>query len=680
MLLLRLNGTGSNRMKNLHVLFKPRIAFFNSTSSSSSPQISSQETHFIDLIHASDSTHKLRQIHGQLYRCNIFSSSRVVTQFISSCSSLNSVDYAVLIFQRFELKNSFLFNALIRGLAENSRFESSIAYFVCMLRWEISPDRLTFPFVLKSAAALSNGGVGSALHSGIVKFGLEFDSFVRVSLVDMYVKVDDLGSALKVFDESPDRIKKENVLIWNVLIHGYCRVGNLVKATELFETMPKKDTGSWNSLINGFMRKGQLGPANELFEKMPEKNVVSWTTMVNGFSQNGDPEKALQFFFCMLEEGARPNDYTIVSALSACAKLGALDAGLRIHRYLSSHGFKLNQTIGTALVDMYAKCGNIESAGEVFREIKQKGLLTWSVMIWGWAIHGHFKKSIQYFEWMKSTGTKPDGVVFLAVLTACSHSGQVDDGLEFFDSMRRDYLIEPSMKHYTLIVDMLGRAGRLDEALKFLRDMPINPDFVVWGALFCACRAHKNIKMAELASEKLLELEPKHPGSYVFLSNAYAAVGRWEDAERVRVSMRDRGAQKDPGWSFMEVDDKLHRFVAGDNTHNRAQEIYSKLDEINAGAREKGYTKGIECVLHNIEEEEKEEALGHHSEKLALAFGLVSTAPETTIRIVKNLRVCVDCHSFMKYASKMSQREIILRDMKRFHHFHDGVCSCGDYW
>lgn len=392
-------------MKDFNLLFKPRLAFFNSMlSSSSSPHISSLEAHFIDLIHASESTHKLRQIHAQLFRCNISSSSRVLTQFISSCSSLNSVDYAISIFQRFELKNSFLFNALIRGLAENSRFESSISYFVLMLRWEISPDRLTFPFVLKSAAALSNGGVGRALHCGILKFGLEFDSFVRVSLVDMYVKIEDLGSALKVFDESPDRIKNGSVLIWNVLIHGYCRVGDLIKAMQLFKTMPMKDTGSWNSLINGFVRKGDMGRARELFEKMPEKNVVSWTTMVNGFSQNGDPEKALETFFCMLEEGAQPNDYTIVSALSACAKVGALDAGLRIHNYLSMNGFKLNLTIGTALVDMYAKCGNIDSAGEVFHETKEKSLLTWSVMIWGWAIHGHFKKALQYFEWMKSTG------------------------------------------------------------------------------------------------------------------------------------------------------------------------------------------------------------------------------------------------------------------------------------
>lgn len=275
---------------------------------------------------------------------------------------------------------------------------------------------------------------------------------------------------------------------------------------------------------------------------------------------------------------------------------------------------------------------------------------------------------------------QPDEVVFLAILTACTHAGKVNLGLNFFNSMKFDYSIEPTMKHYALIVDLLGRAGLLKQALRFIERMPVTPDFVIWGALFCACRAHKSIKLAELASKKLLELEPKHPGSYVFLSNVYAAAGRWEDVERVRVLMQNKGIEKDPGWSYIEVEGQVHSFVAGDHIHQDAKDIYLKLEEIVAGAREHGYMPGTEWVLHNIEEEEKEDALGRHSEKLALAFGLLRTYPGMTIRIVKNLRVCGDCHSLMKYASKMSQREIVLRDIKRFHHFKGGVCSCGDYW
>ncbi|KAL5848555.1 hypothetical protein ACOSQ4_006568 [Xanthoceras sorbifolium] len=674
-------------MKGLHLLFRPTTfpakTFTPPPPPPPPPPPSSQyptETRFISLIHASKTTKHLRQVHAQILRRNLLSSSHLTTQLISASSLLNYVDYSLSIFEHFPPKNLHVFNALIRGLTDNSRFQSSISHFILMLRSSVRPDRLTYPFVLKSLANLCLGGLGRAVHCSVVKSGVEFDTFVRVSLVDMYVKVEELGLAMKVFDESPEKNKSESVLLWNVLINGCCKFGDLGKAVELFEGMPERYSGSWNSLIYGFMRNGDWKRASELFEQMPEKNVVSWTTMVSGLSQNGEEEKALAIFFRMLDEGVRANDLTIVSALSASAKIGALEAGLHIHDYISSGGFRLNVAIGTALVDMYAKCGNIEAASLVFGKTKEKNLLTWTAMIWGWAIHGRVEQAFQCFKQMMYSGIKPDGIVFLAILTACSHSGKVDMGLNFFNSMTCDYSLEPTMKHYTLIVDLLGRAGRLDEALIFIQRMPITPDFVIWGALFCACRAHKNIKMAELASQRLLELEPKHPGSYIFLSNIYAAAGRWDDVERVRTLMQSKSVKKDPGWSYIEADGQVHSFVAGDHAHKHAKDIYLKLEEIVAGARKQGYMPGTEWVLHNIEEEEKEDALGSHSEKLALAFGLIQTAPRTTIRIVKNLRVCGDCHSLMKYASKMSQREIVLRDIKRFHHFKDGFCSCGDYW
>ncbi|KAF8388440.1 hypothetical protein HHK36_027110 [Tetracentron sinense] len=640
----------------------------------------SWKTHFISFIHACKTTQQLKQIHAQILLHNLSQSSWITTQLISTCSCFKSVNYAILIFRYFLHPNSFVFNAMIRALSENTQFENSISHFVLMLRLNIQPNQLTFPFVLKSAAALFAGGLGRALHVQIIKLGVEFDSFVRVSLVDMYVKLESLDLALQLFDETPERNKLGSILLWNVVINGCSRVGDLGLASELFEAMPERNTASWNSLINGFIRIGDLERAKELFFRMPKKNVVSWTTMVAGFSQNGDHEGALAMFHRMLEVGVCPNDHTVVSALSACARIGALDAGVRIHDYVSNKGFWLNRVIGTALVDMYAKCGKIESASRVFCETKEKDLLTWSVMIWGWAIHGCSEQALKCFEKMKSTGIKPDEVVFLAILTACSHSGLVDQGLLFFNSMRFDHSIEPTVKHYTCMVDLFGRAGRLEEALSFIESMPIKPDFVIWGALFCACRAHKNIKMAELASEKILQLEPKHSGSYIFLSNIYAAVGRWEDVERVRLIMKNSGVEKDPGWSYIEVEGQVHSFIAGDQAHNCAEDINSKLEELVLGARAQGYMPDTEWVLHNIEEEEKEDALGSHSEKLALAFGLISTPPGMAIRIVKNLRVCGDCHSMMKYASKMSNREIIVRDIKRFHHFKDGACTCMDYW
>ncbi|XP_077227843.1 tetratricopeptide repeat (TPR)-like superfamily protein [Tasmannia lanceolata] len=659
------------------------ISFSSQTISKQNPSyggFSSPENHFISLIHASKTTHHLKQIHTQIILQNLNQRSHVISQLISSCSPFKSMDYALSIFHNFHNPNAFIFNALIRALSDNTQFESSISHFVLMFRLNVRPDRLTFPFVLKSAASLLTVKLGRALHSGIAKLGLELDSFIRISLVDMYVKFGLLDYSLQLFDETPERNKCANVLLWNVLINGFCRAGDMDTASELFEAMPERNVASWNSLLNGFLRKGDLESARVFFDRMPEKNVVSWTTMIAGFSQNGDNKRALDTFYMMLEEGVRPNDYTVVSALSACARIGALDAGIRIHEYVLSNRFRINRQIGTALVDMYAKCGKIECAKRVFSEIKEKDLLTWSVMILGLAIHGCCEEALRLFDDMKSTGIVPDEVVFLAILTACSHSGLVDQGLCFFNSMRFDYLIEPNVKHYTCIVDLFGRAGQLEEALKFIERMPIEPDFVIWGALFCACSSHKNIQMAEFASERLLQLEPKHPGSYVFLSNIYAGAKRWEDVERVRIAMKDRQIEKPQGWSFIEVGGQIHSFLAGDHSHPRREEIYRKLEELKVRSRAEGYMPDIGWVLHNIEEEEKEDALGSHSEKLALAFGLIGTPSGTAIRIVKNLRICRDCHSMMKCASKISGREIVLRDIKRFHHFRDGACTCGDYW
>lgn len=574
-----------------------------------------------------------------------------------------------------------MFNALIRGLTENSWFRKTVEFFKLMLRLDVRPSRLTFPFVLKSVVGLGDKWIGGVVHGGILKMGLEFDGFVRVSLVDMYVKMELLSLALQLFDESPERNKLDSVLLWNVVINGCCKSGILEKAVELFEAMPERNLGSWNSLINGLMRNGKVDKAVELFKGMVDKNVVSWTTMVHGLSLNGMHEKALEMFFRMIEEeDVRANDLTLVSVLSACAKTGALEAGMKIHKYILSNKFRLNAAVGTALIDMYAKCGQIQSARQVFRDTKEKDVRTWSVMIWGWAIHGSVEQALQCFEKMKLAGIEPDEVAFLAVLTACSHAGRVDEGLKFFDSMKLDYSIEPTMKHCAVIVDLHGRAGQLDEALRFIQCMALTPDFVIWGALFSACRAHKNIEMAKYVSEKLLQLEPKHSGSYVFMSNVYAGVGIWEEVERVRTSMKDKGAAKDPGLSHTEVHGKLHSFVAGDQAHMHTKEIYSKLEEMTNRAREHGYIPETEWVLHNIEEEEKEDALGTHSEKLALAFGLISTGPGVVLRIVKNLRICGDCHSLMKHVSKLSEREIVVRDIKRFHHFKDGICSCQDYW
>lgn len=335
----------------------------------------------------------------------IFSNSKIVTQLISFSSSHKSIHYALKIFGSFHDPNIYGFSAIIRGLTENEYFEKSVEFLKNMLRLNIRPNTLTMPFVLRSVVGLGDKWLGAVVHGEILKLGVEFGSFVRVSLVDMYVKFDLFSLALQLFDESPERNKLESVLLWNVVIKGCCKNGMCEKAMELFVAMPEKSVWSWNTLIDGLMRNGEVFKAVGLFGRMREKNVVSWTTIVHGLSQNGMHEKALEMFFKMVEEkGVKANDLTLVSVLSTCAKTGALETGMRIHNYITSNGFRLHDALGAALVDMYAKCGDIQSASQVFGDTKEKEIRTWSVMIWGFVIHRYVDQAIQCFEKMKLAG------------------------------------------------------------------------------------------------------------------------------------------------------------------------------------------------------------------------------------------------------------------------------------
>lgn len=666
-------------MSSLYVLFKPKhtpakISF--PTNLRSSPD----EFHFISLIHSCKDTATLRSVYAQILRRSVLT-SRVVSQLVSCSSLLKSPDYSLSIFRYSKEKTLFVFNALIRGLTENARFECSLRHFILMLRLGVRPDRLTFPFVLKSNSKLGFRWLGKALHAAAVKDCLDCDSFVRVSLVDMYAKTKGLKYAFQVFEESPERLKKESVLLRNVLINGYCGAKDMQMAAALFGSMPERNSGSWSTLIKGYVDSGELDRAKQCFELIPEKNVVSWTTLVNGFSQYGDYETAISIYFDMVEKGMKPNEYTVAAVLSACSKSGALESGIRVHGYVLDNGFKLDRAIGTALVDMYAKCGEVDCAANVFSNMGVKDILSWTTMIQGWAIHGRFQQAILCFRQMMYSGEKPDEVVFLAVLTACLNSGEVDLGINFFDSMRLDYAIEPTLKHYVVVVDLLGRAGKLNEAHELIESMPIKPDLTTWAALYRACKAHNSNRKGEMVSQNILEIDPELRGSYIFLDKRYAAAkGKLQDVEKRRLPLQKIVKERWKGWSYIELDGQLNKFLAGDDSHKQVQELRLKLEEIMSLAVERGYIPGADWSIHDIEEEEKENVTGIHSEKLALALGLLRTAPGTVIRIVKNLRICGDCHSLMKYVSKISQREILLRDARQFHHFKDGSCSCGDYW
>ncbi|KAK1307582.1 Pentatricopeptide repeat-containing protein [Acorus calamus] len=430
---------------------------------------------------------------------------------------------------------------------------------------------------------------------------------------------------------------------------------------------------------------GEVGNADAVFEGMGvRRNVVSWTAMVSGFAQNGYADCALGVFDEMVGSGGdvRPNWVTVVSVLPACSHSAALDHWERIHGYARLIGADANPSVQVALVAMYAKCGSLVKARGCFDRMLDcdKGIVAWNTMITAYASHGRGLELVAVFEDMIKAGVKPDSISFTGLLSRCRHSGLVDLGLKYFEDMSNVYSIEPRSEHYACAVDLLGRTGRLSEAKELIDRMVVEAGPSVWGALLSACKTYKNLEMAEVAAEKLFELEPHNCGNTVMLSNMYAEIGRWDDVKRLRVLSKERGLKKSPGCSWTEINGESHVFVGGDTSHPQVVEIYKLLEELPKKMRARGYVPDLSFVLHDVSGEEKECHLNTHSEKLAIVFGLLNTCPGTVLRVTKNLRICMDCHTATKFISMIYDREIIVRVVNRFHHFKDGSCSCGDYW
>ncbi|KAM7482630.1 hypothetical protein LguiB_007213 [Lonicera macranthoides] len=538
----------------------------------------------------------------------------------SALSPSGNLNYARHILNSLRTQNSYYYNTMIRAYSDCPDPEQAISLFLAMHHqlghYTPLPDKFTYPFVLKACSKLRQTRFGKQVHGLIYKAGFWSDRYIQ-----------------------------------NVLIYMYA----------------------------GF---GELGLAWNVFDKMSEKDVVSWTSIIDGFAENERPLEALKLFEQMVEDGVDPNEATVVSVLRACADSGALSVGQRVNEIVKRKELCSKSNVSTALIDMYAKCGCIDSAMRVFDETINKDVYAWTAMISGFASHGRCKEAIDLFEEMKSYGVKPDDRTMTAVLSACRNAGWVSEGLSYIRNMRKNYQLRPTIQHYGCIVDLLARTGHLNDAEEFITTMPVKPDAVLCRTLIWACKIHGEIERGERLMRNLefLKMDSNDSGSYVLLGNVYASARKWHDKARVRDSMYRNGLVKPPGFSRIEINGVVHEFTAGDSGHLEAECIYRKLDEIKESLRNQGYNPKLSEVLLEIDDEERASQLLHHSEKLAVSFGLVKTSPGNIIRIVKNLRSCEDCHSFMKLISKIYRREIIIKDRTLFHRFRNGECSCGDYW
>lgn len=566
--------------------------------------------------------------------------------FIHVLSLCGLVDLARKVFDMGDASWEVVtWNVMLSGYNRVKQFEESKRLFIEMENKGVSPNSVTLVLVLSACS-----------------------------------KLKDLDGGKYILKYIKEGIVEPGLILKNALIHMFAACGEMDAAQGVFDNMKTRDVVSWTSIVTGFANTGQIDLARKHFDQMPERDYVSWTAMIDGYLRMNRFKEALMLFREMQMSNVKPDEFTMVSILTACAHLGALELGEWVKTYIDKNRIKNDTFIGNALIDMYFKCGNVEKARNVFKEMKQKDKFTWTAMIVGLAINGHGEEALTMFSNMLEASVTPDEITYIGVLCACTHAGMVERGRKFFASMTIEHGVKPNVTHYGCMVDLLGRSGNLEEALQVIVNMPVKPNSIVWGSLLGACRVHKNVQLAEMAAKQILELEPENGAVYVLLCNIYAACKRWENLRRVRKLMMERGIKKTPGCSLMEMNGNVFEFVAGDQSHPQSKEIYAKLENMMQDLTSEGYSPDTSEVFLDIGEEDKETALYRHSEKLAIAYALISSGPGVTMRIVKNLRMCVDCHHMAKLVSKAYNRELIVRDRTRFHHFRHGLCSCNNFW
>lgn len=592
---------------------------------------------------------ELKQVHARMIKTGLILEAIPASRLLAAlCANSNSdsMTYALMVFERIQNPNAFMWNTMIRALSNGNNPEEAILLYCQMLYNAVPHNSYTFPFLLKACANLPSAAEETQqIHCHIIK----------------------TGYALEVCST-------------NSLLHVYAKSGSILSASQLFDSIPCRDMVSWNSMINGYAKGGKIEMARELFDQMENKNIISWTSMIAGYVENCLFNEALDLFQRMQVMDIEPDTVALASVLTACSHLGALDEGRWIHTYINKKQIRLDPVLRCVLVDMYAKCGEVDEALAVFKIAKEKNVCMWTAMITGFAVHGRGRESLSMFTDMERAAIKPNNITFTGVLTACSYAGMVEEGKSIFERIPKEYNIRPSVEHYGCMVDLLGRAGLLKEAGEMIKTMPVKPNAAVWGALLNACRVHRNFELGRRVGKILIDLEPKQSGRYVQLAGILAAGGWWDEAVVVRNLMKERGVAKLPGCSSISLGGFVHEFVVGDGSHPQTEEIYLEWNKILTRLKKEGYAPLTENLLLDLEEEEKETAIHCHSEKLAIAFGFIRTKPGTTIRIVKNLRVCSDCHLVTKLISKVYSRKIITRDRTRLHVFINGQCSCRDYW
>ncbi|TKY69038.1 Pentatricopeptide repeat-containing protein [Spatholobus suberectus] len=605
-----------------------------------------------------------RQVHGFAIRSGLVDDVFVGNAVVDMYAKCGKVEEANKVFQRMRFKDVVSWNAMVTGYSQAGRLEHALSLFERMREENIELDVVTWTAVIAGYAQRGQGCDALDVFRQMCSCGSRQNAVTLVSSLSACASV---GALLHGKETHCYAIK----FILNLDGHGPDPGDDDLKVI--------------NGLIDMYAKCQSTEVAQKMFDSvsLKDRDVVTWTVMIGGYAQHGDANDALQLFSKMFktDKSIKPNDYTLSCALVACARLAALRFGRQIHAYVLRNCYdSVMLFVANCLIDMYSKSGDVDTAQIVFDNMPQRNAVSWTSLMTGYGMHGRGEDALRVFDEMRKVPLVPDGITFLVVLYACSHSGMVDHGINFFNRMSKDFGVDPGPEHYACMVDLWGRAGRLGEAMKLINEMPMEPTPAVWVALLSACRLHSNVELGEFAANRLLELESGNDGSYTLLSNIYANARRWKDVARIRYMMKRTGIKKRPGCSWVQGRKGVATFFVGDWSHSQSQQIYETLADLIQRIKAIGYVPQTSFALHDVDDEEKGDLLFEHSEKLALAYGILTLPPGAPIRITKNLRICGDCHSAITYISKIIEHEIILRDSNRFHHFKNGSCSCKGYW
>ncbi|KAK8945129.1 Pentatricopeptide repeat-containing protein [Platanthera zijinensis] len=530
------------------------------------------------LLQRCSSSKDLESLHSAIMKNNFHQDSFVINQFLAACSRLNQIDRALLAFNRMIDPNFFVCNAMIGCLINCSAAADALHLFVELPKSNHPPTCHTFSQLIRACTQIPAAGFGKAVHGQIRRSGFICHLVLQTGLIHFYSMLHQIEDSRKVFDEMSVR----DAFSWNTMIFGYTQAGDMDAASKLFDEMPGRNAVSWNAMIAGYARSGDAGSSASLFEQMPDKNLISWTTVICCYSHNRLFREALETFDAMRDAGVSPDKVTMCSVISACAHLGALEPGRRMRRLIALYDFSMDVYIGSALVDMYAKCGCIERSLVLFFKLEEKNLYCWNSIIDGLAMHGRSAHALYMLSKMiECSSSRPNSVTFISILRACNHAGLVEEGRSMFSSMMEDSSIAPEMEHYSCMVDLLARAGHVHEALDFVRKMRIVPSSVVWGALLSGCKIHGDMEVAKIAMERLEDLDPRESSRYMVLVEMYARENRWAEVGDARKKMKELGVHKpSPGGSWIEINGVVHEFAASDASPFSSDCIFLFVSEL----------------------------------------------------------------------------------------------------